>query len=47
MKKIYYCIVENIEVEEDLTDEEIDCLIAEMSDAKDYVWSYEDNLLYE
>lgn len=47
MKKIYYCIVENVEVEEDLTDEEIDNLIAEISDERDYMWSYEDNLLYD
>ena len=37
MKKIYYCIVENIEVDEDLTDAEIDNLIAEMSNKKDYI----------
>lgn len=47
MKKIYYCIVENIEVSDDLTDEDIESLIAEMSNKKDYMWSYEDNLLYE
>ena len=47
MKKIYYCIVENIDIEEDLTDEEIDYLISKMSKGKDYMWSYEDNLLYD
>lgn len=45
MKKIYYCIVEEIEVDENLTENEIDNLIAEKANEKDYMWSEEDNLL--
>ena len=45
MKKIYYCIVEEIEIDENLTENEIDNLIAEKANKKDYMWSEEDNLL--
>ena len=45
MKKIHYCIIETIEVDDDITQEEIDDLIAQKADGKDYMWSEKDNLL--
>ena len=45
MKKIYYCIAEELEVPDDMTDEQIDDLIAEKADGKDYMWSKDDSLL--
>lgn len=54
MKKIWYAIVETIEVPDNMTDEEIDNLIAgiatqngTLEEGKDYMWSDKDNLLYE
>lgn len=54
MKKIWYAIVETIEVSDNMTDEEIDNLIAgiatqngTLEEGKDYMWSDKDNLLYE
>lgn len=45
MKKIYYCVVEEVEVPDGMTDQQIDNLIAEKADGKDYMWSDKDNLL--
>ena len=46
MKKIYYCIVEEVEVPDDMTDEEIDQLICNKLDSpKDYMQSDQDDLL--
>ena len=50
MKKIYYCIVEEIEVDENMTEEEIDQMIFEKAfekeqKPKDYMWSEKRNLL--
>jgi hypothetical protein len=54
MKKIWYAIVETIEVPDNATDQEIDDIIANIAtengtleDGKDYMWSDKDNLLYE
>ena len=54
MKKIWYAIVETIEVPDNATDEEIDDIIAgiatnngTLDEGKDYMWSDKDNLLYE
>ena len=54
MKKIWYAIVETIEVPDNTTDEEIDNIIAgiatqngTLKEGKDYMWSDKDNLLYE
>ncbi|MBQ5802763.1 MAG: hypothetical protein IIW25_00855, partial [Bacteroidales bacterium] len=54
MKKIWYAIVETIEVPDNATDEEIDNIIAgiatqngTLEEGKDYMWSDKDNLLYE
>lgn len=54
MKKIWYAIVETIEVPDNTTDEEIDNIIADIAtqngtleEGKDYMWSDKDNLLYE
>lgn len=54
MKKIWYAVVETIEVPDHMTDEEIDNLIAgiatqngTLEEGKDYMWSDKDNLLYE
>lgn len=54
MKKIWYAVVETIEVPDNMTDEEIDNLIAgiatqngTLEEGKDYMWSDKDNLLYE
>ena len=54
MKKIWYAIVETIEVPDNTTDEEIDNIIAgiatqngTLEEGKDYMWSDKDNLLYE
>lgn len=54
MKKIWYAIVETIEVPDNATDEEIDDIIAgiatqngTLTEGKDYMWSDKDNLLFE
>ena len=54
MKKIWYAIVETIEVPDNTTDEEIDNIIADIAtlngsleEGMDYMWSDKDNLLYE
>ena len=54
MKKIWYAIVETIEVPDDATDQEIDDIIAGIAtnngtidEGKDYMWSDRDNLLFE
>ena len=54
MKKIWYAVVETIEVPDNRTDEEIDNIIAgiatqngTLEEGKDYMWSDKDNLLYE
>ena len=54
MKKIWYAVVETIEVPDNATDEEIDDIIANIAtrngtldEGKDYMWSDKDNLLYE
>ena len=54
MKKIWYAIVETIEVPDEATDDEIDNIIVAiatengtLSEGKDYMWSDKDNLLYE
>lgn len=54
MKKIWYAVVETIEVPDNMTDEEIDNIIAgiatqngTLEEGKDYMWSDKDNLLYE
>jgi hypothetical protein len=54
MKKIWYAIVETIEVPDNATDQEVDDIIANIAtengtleDGKDYMWSDKDNLLYE
>ena len=54
MKKIWYAIVETIEVPDNTTNEEIDNIIAgiatqngTLEEGKDYMWSDKDNLLYE
>lgn len=54
MKKIWYAIVETIEVPDNATDEEIDDIIAgiatnngTLDEGKDYMWSDKDNLLFE
>ena len=54
MKMIWYAVVENIEVPDNMTDEEIDNIIAgiatqngTLEEGKDYMWSDKDNLLYE
>ena len=46
-KKIYYCIVEEVEVDSNLTDEQIDSIILEKADGKDCMWSEKENLLGE
>lgn len=45
MKTIYYAIVQKMEVPDNMTDEEIDQKIFEMSPGSDYMWSEKDNLL--
>ena len=54
MKKIWYTIVETIEVPDNATDEEIDDIVAgiatqngTLTEGKDYMWSDKDNLLFE
>jgi hypothetical protein len=54
MKKVYYAIVEEIEVPDDATDKDIDDILmviatenGTLEHGKDYMWSYNDNLLYE
>ena len=52
MKKVYYAIVEVMEVPDETTDEEIDDILMHIAtqngtldEGKDYMWSYDDNLL--
>ena len=52
MKKIWYAIVETMEVPDDTTDEEIDDILMHIAtkdgtldEGKDYMWSDRDNLL--
>ena len=54
MKKIWYAIVETIEVPDDATDSEIDNIIAciatkngTLDEGRDYMWSDKDNLLFD
>lgn len=54
MKKIWYAIVETMEVPDDMTDEQIDELLmikatenGTLDEGKDYMWSDRDNLLFE
>ena len=45
--KIYYMVAQEIELDDNLSDVEIDNAIAEIADGRDYMWSKEDNLLDE
>ena len=45
--KIYYMVAQEIELDDNLSDVEIDNAIAEIADGHDYMWSKEDNLLDE
>lgn len=52
MKKVYYAIVEVMEVPDEATDEEVDDILMHIAtqngtldEGKDYMWSYDDNLL--
>ena len=52
MKKVYYAIVEVMEVPDETTDEEVDDILMHIAtqngtldEGKDYMWSYDDNLL--
>ena len=54
MRKIWYAIVETIEVSDDTTDEQIDDIILALAtengtlkEGKDYMWSDKDNLLFD
>ena len=54
MKKIWYAIVETMEVPDNATDEEIDDILMRLAtdngtleEGKDYMWSYNDDLLYD
>lgn len=54
MKKIWYAIVQTIEVPDDATDDEIDDIIVAIAtengtldEGRDYMWSNKDNLLYD
>ena len=54
MKKIWYAIVQTIEVPDDATDDEIDDIIVAIAtengtldEGRDYMWSDKDNLLYD
>lgn len=54
MKRIWYAIVETIEVPDDATDDEIDDIIVRIAtengaldEGRDYMWSDKDNLLYD
>ena len=54
MKKVYYAIVEVMEVPDDFTDAQIDELLmikatknGTLDEGKDYMWSYNDDLLYD
>ena len=52
MKKVYYAIVEVMEVPDETTDEEVDDILMHIAtqngtldEGKDYMWTYDDNLL--
>ena len=52
MKKVYYAIVEVMEVPDETTDAEVDDILMHIAtqngtldEGKDYMWSYDDNLL--
>lgn len=54
MKKVYYAIVEYMEVPDDATDAQIDEILiikatenGTLDEGKDYMWSYNDDLLYD
>ena len=47
MKKIYYSVVQEVEVPDDMTPEQVDALIAEKASGKDYLWSDKDNLFVD
>lgn len=54
MKRVYYAIVEVMEVPDDFTDAQIDELLmikatknGTLDEGKDYMWSYNDDLLYD
>lgn len=47
MKKIYYCIIEEIEVEENMSDEEIDNILAQKADGKSYMWAEDEDTLMD
>ena len=45
--KIYYMVVQEHELDDLMSDTDIDNAIAEIADGRDYMWSKEDNLLDE
>jgi hypothetical protein len=52
-KKVYYAVVEEMEVLANMTDDQIDNILMHMAtkngtldEGKDYMWSYKDDLLY-
>lgn len=54
MKKVYYAIVEVMEVSDDATDQDIDNILmvkatenGTLDEGKDYMWSYNNDLLYD
>ena len=54
MKKIWYVIVETMEVPDDATDQDIDDILmvlatnnGTLDEGKDYMWSHNDDLLYD
>jgi hypothetical protein len=54
MKKVYYAIVEVMEVPDDATDKDIDDILmikatknGALDEGKDYMWSHNDDLLYD
>jgi hypothetical protein len=44
--KIYYAIVQIIDVDDNLNDSEIQDIIGQIADGKDFVWSEYDDLLW-
>lgn len=48
MKTVYYAIVQKFEVPDDATEQDIDALVSmRLTDPTDYVWSFDENLLFE
>lgn len=47
MKTVYYAITQKFEVPDDATEQDIDTLVSRLAEPRDYIWSFDKNLLFE